>query len=327
MDRRSLLTWALGLGACDTSRPQSTPVRARSKRIGALIFDGPEAWVDFSLELRDELAALGWVEGKNLELEWRYANGDPALLRAHAKALVASVPDALVARGTPATQALQQATRSIPILTGVGDPIGAGFAKSYATPGGNVTGISWAAVESSEKQVELLRTLAPRLAMLVVLVQADRSPFVSELTSPVSAASRTAGMAMRTALVATEADVQRALANDRGRGEIGALIYGLGHRVDPRAVADIAVSAGVPTMFEYSFYVDAGGLASYRLNWQNQTRRAAAQIDKVLQGESPARIPFELPTLAEFFLNRKTAWLLGLQIPQSLLMRATTVVE
>jgi putative ABC transport system substrate-binding protein len=130
MDRRAVLTSALGLGAFGAGSAQSVPAGAKKKRLGALIFDGPGGWVHFPPELRDELGALGWVEGKNLETEWRYANGDPALLRAHAKALVASAPDALVARGTPATHALQEATRSIPILTGVGDPIGAGFAKT-----------------------------------------------------------------------------------------------------------------------------------------------------------------------------------------------------
>jgi putative ABC transport system substrate-binding protein len=327
MDRRTLLTWTLCLGAFGASRAQPALPRGAKKRLAVLIFDRPETWDFFPPELRSELGALGWIEGKNLETQWRYANGDAALLRDLAAQMVASAPDAILTRGTPATHALQQATRSIPILTGVGDPVGFGFAKTYAAPGGNVTGISWAVVEASEKQVELLRALVPKLALVVVVEQRDRAPFLTEITAPIAAATRAAGLEMRTALVGDEAELRRALQTDRGRGEVGALIYGLGRKIDAKNVADIALAAGVPTMFDSRFYVDAGGLASFRYDWDNQTRRAAAQIDKVFHGESPARIPFELPTRAEFVLNRKTARLLDLQVPQALLVRADAIVE
>ena len=305
---------------------RAAPPAGPGKRIAGLLFDRRELWTEFPPRLIAELAELGWVEGRNLELKWRYADGDPALLRSHVAQIVASAPDAIVTRGTPATHALQLATRSIPILTGVGDPIGSGFAKTYAAPGANITGISWATVEATEKQIEVLRALVPKLVSLVVVASGDRKPFLAEMMKPVAAVTGDARIAMRTAFVDSEAELRRALSTDRGSGNAAALIYGL-NRLTPELVAASALAAGMPTMFEFSAYVEAGGLASYRLNWDNQDRRAAAQIDKVLRGEKPAQIPFELPTRAEFVLNRKTARLLGLPIPHSLLVRADTVID
>ena len=326
MDRRSLLARALGLGAIAATSAGAAAPASGKRRLAVLLFDGAEVWDWLPPELQHELGALGWIEGTNLSVQWLYANGDPALLRSHAAQLVASAPDAILTRGTPATHALQDATKSIPILTGLGDPIGTGFAKTFARPGGNVTGISFAMVEASQKHVEVLRTLLPKLAFLVVVMHADRAPFVAENTRPIAAAARSAGLEMRTALVADLADLQRALRTDRSRGEVAAMIFGLGV-IDPKAVAAAALAAAMPTMFEYRFYVDAGGLASYRLNWENQTQRSAAQIDKVFRGEKPGQIPFELPTRSELVLNRKTARLLGLSMPQSLLLRADAVVD
>lgn len=297
------------------------------RRLAVLLFDGPETWAWFPAELRTELGAFGWVEGSNLDIEWRYAQGDAALLRSHAVQLAAAAPDALLTRGTPATRALQQATRTIPILTGVGDPVGSGVAKSLANPGGNITGISWASHEQVQKQLELMRQMAPELRVLIVVAPVDRAPFLSDMVRPVEAPARSRGLVTRTVLVNDPADLQRALRGDFRRGEVGALIFALGNRVDPKELARIAMEARVPTMFEFRFYVDAGGLASYRFNWDNQTQRAAAQIDKVFRGEPPSRIPFELPTRSEFVLNRSTARSLGLSLPKSLLASADAVVD
>ena len=131
---------------------------------------------------------------------------------------------------------------------------------------------------------------------------------------------------MRTTLADSEAELLRALQHDPGRDDVAALIFGLNH-VAPQLVADTALKARMPTMFEVGTYVEAGGLASFRLDWDNQNRRAAAQIDKVLRGEKPAQIPFELPTQPQLVLNRKTARVLGVQIPQALLVRADTVID
>ncbi|MEO5844620.1 MAG: ABC transporter substrate-binding protein [Caldimonas sp.] len=327
MDRRSVLTRALGVAALAASSARAAAPPVGKRRLAVLLFDRPESWAFLPPELRTELSALGWVEDRNLTVQWRYANGDSARLRSLATDIVASAPDAILTRGTPATFALQQATRTIPILTGLGDPIGAGFAKTFARPGSNVTGLSYAIVEASQKRVELLRVMVPKLAFLVIVLHADRAPFALDLMRPVEATARSIGLASRTVLVADLADLQRALRTDRRAGEAGALIFGLGPRFDSKAVADAALALGVPTMFEYRFYVDAGGLASYRLDFENQNQRTAAQIDKVFRGEKAGQIPFELPTRPEFVLNRTTARSLGIALPQSLLLQANTVIE
>lgn len=297
------------------------------RRLAVLLYDRAEGWDSFPPELRTELSALGWIEGSNLSVEWRYASGDPARVRSDVVELVASAPDAILTRGTPTTRALQQATKTIPILTGVGDPVGAGFANTLARPGGNITGISWATSEECQKQVEVLRLVAPDLAQLLIVASSDRAPFLVDLARYVELPARAMGLVTSTALVSNLADLKLAFRNDRRRGEVGAVIFGLGTAVDPSELARAAMATGVPTMFEYRFYVEAGGLASYRLNWENQTRRTAAQLDKVFRGESPALIPFELPTRSELVLNRTTARALGLAIPQSLSLRADAVVD
>jgi len=326
MQRRSLLRWTAGLGALAAGPIRAADSSRRSKRLAVLLLDGPEVWTSFPPALTTELAALGWVEGKNLGVTWRYAHGDAARLRSLAGELIALAPDVIVTRGTPATHALQRATRSVPILTGVGDPIGSGFAKTYAAPGGNITGLSWAIVETTEKQLEILRTLVPKLASLVVVASGDRKPFLDEMTRSIGAATRAAKIPMRTALADSEDELLEALRTDPGRGDTAALIYGL-NRVHPQNVGAVALKSRMPTMFEVSDFVEAGGLASFRLDWDNQNQRAAAQIDKVFRGEKPAEIPFELPTRPQFVINRTTARVLGLQIPQALVLRADKVVD
>lgn len=321
MDRRTLLLASFAAGM---TAPMRTHAAAPSsaKRLAVLLFNRPELWEFFTRELRAELAALGWIEPRSLSIEWRYANGDPVLLQAQVAGLVASAPDAIVTRGTPVTQALQQATKTIPIVTGVGDPIGSGFAQTYAQPGGNITGISWAIVEMEAKNLELLRLMVPKLALLHVVV----SPSFASAPQPMVAAAGSTQLAIRHAVVSTVDELRAVLASDKRQGQVAAMVFGLPN-IEPDLVARVALAERMPTMFQDRGYVDAGGLASYRLNWTNQTQRTAAQVDKIFRGESPGRIPFELPTVSEFVINRKTARLLGIDLPKSVLLRADALVE
>lgn len=301
---------------------------AGTRRLAVLLFDRPDSWSWLGPELRSELSLLGWNEEKNLSVQWNYAHGDAARLRSLAAEIVASAPDVILTRGTPATQALQDATKTVPIVTGLGDPIGSGFAKTFAEPAGNITGISYAMVETSQKSVELLRLLVPGLSHLVVVSKADRAEFPGRL-KPVQAATRAAGVTMSSTFVADLAELKGALRSDPARGPTAALIFNLGGEVGGSydAVAAVALAARMPTMFENRAFVDAGGLASYRMNWERQTQRSAAQIDKLFRGERPGRIPFELPTHQEFVLNLKTARAIGLTLPRTLLLRADAIVE
>jgi putative ABC transport system substrate-binding protein len=327
MDRRALLTRFAALGSIATPiRVVAAPQRG-TRRLAGLLFDGPDGWQFLVDELRSELARLGWTESKNLGVQWNYANNDLARLRSLATQIVAARPDVIVTRGTPGTRALQDATKTIPIATGVGDPVGSGFAKSYAEPGGNITGLSYAVVETSDKFVELLGLLVPGLAQLVVIRRADTGLSVPERMQPIETAARKSGIVVRAAPVANVDDVNEALRVDRRHGPSAALILGLGPEFPYEAIAAAALAAHMPTMFEYRDYVDGGGLASFRLNWENQTARAGAQLDKLLRGEKASKIPFELPTRQEFVLNLKTARALGIGVPRSVLLRADAVIE
>jgi putative ABC transport system substrate-binding protein len=330
MERRALLIRlaALVSGSTSALSVAEAPPRA-TRRLAVLLFDDPAGWEWLVPELRDELAQLGWIEGKNLSVQWSYANSDAARLRSLAAQIVAAAPDVILTRGSPATRALQDATKTIPIATGVGDPIGSGFARTYAEPMGNITGVSYAFVETSEKFVEFLRLLVPGLSHLVAVLQADRVPFIQDWLRPVKAASRAGGVTVQPAFVANLADLRRALRIDPTRGSTAALFSNLGSKVGVsyEAVAAVALEARMPSMFEHRGFVDAGGLASYRLNWERQTQRSAAQIDKLFRGVPPGKIPFELPTRQELVLNLKTARALGLTVPQSLLVRADAIVE
>ncbi len=299
-----------------------------TRRLAVLIFDRPDSWEWFPPELRTELGALGWAEGKNLSVQWNYGNGDPARLRSLAAQIAASAPDVILTRGTIATQALRSATKTLPIATGVGDPIGSGFARSYAQPGGNITGISWAIVEQSQKHVELLRLLVPGLSEIVVVWKSDRAATLPDLLRPMLASGRDFGVSVRSALVETMDELSQALRAARARGPAAAQVFGLaGSAFTYESIAEAAIAARMPTMFENRAFVDGGGLASFRFNWENQTARAAAQLDKLLRGEKAANIPFELPTRQEFVLNLKTARALGLVVPQSVLLRADATIE
>jgi putative ABC transport system substrate-binding protein len=325
-NRRSLLKRLVGWGALAAVTARAAPPVGK-RRLGVLLFDNAESWDSLPPLLLKELARLGWVEGTNLDVQWRYANGDPAALATLAAQLVKSGVDAILTRGTPSTRALQRATTTVPILTGVGDPVGFGFARTLAQPGGNITGISYATAEASRKQVELLRAIVPRLSMLLVVWPSDRGAITKELTRVMEDAAREMNVTPTVALVGNAADLRAALAADRPRGEFAAFVSGLDTKIEPKAVADLAIARGVPTMFEYRFYVDAGGLASYRFDWDNQVQRSAAQLDKVFRGDKPAQIPFEFPTRSEFVLNLATARSLGLTIPPPLRLRADALVQ
>jgi putative ABC transport system substrate-binding protein len=326
-NRRSLLECLVGLGVLAVAPLPAAPLPTGQRRLGVLLFDRAELWDFFPPQLQKELAALGWVEGKNLSVQWRYANGDNGMLKTMAAQMVKSGVDAILTRGTPSTRILQQATTTVPISTGVGDPVGFGFAKTLSHPGGNITGLSWATVEASRKQIELLRAMAPRLSEILVVLPSDRLAFIKDLTSPIDAAARELGVAIRIAVAAGPVEARAALETTRPRGEVGAFLSFAGTFFAPKAMAELAIAAGLPTMFDERGYVDAGGLASYRFDWDNQSQRSAAQLDKIFRGDKPAQIPFELPTRSEFVLNLTTAKALGLTIPNALLQRADAVVQ
>lgn len=291
------------------------------------MFDGESAWSARRAELQRSLATLGWIEGDTVRSDWRFADGAEARLHELARALAASGVDVLLGHGSPATRALQQATRSIPIVTSIGDPVGHGYAQSLARPGGNVTGLSYAVVEAARKQVELLRELVPGLGSLALVLKADRRPFADEITHGAQTAARETKLPSRMVFAADGAQLERALRQRPAKGREAALVFGFTASIDPKDAVRATRAAGVPAVFEQRLYVELGGLASYQLDWPDQLQRLASQLDKVLRGAAPGTVPIEFPTRSEMALNLSTARALGLAVSTALRLRADHVVE
>ena len=277
------------------------------------------------VELRQAMAQLGWVEGSNLSIEWRSANGDPARMQAVATAMAHSGVDAIFTGG--GARVLHQATTTVPIIAIVGDPIGQGYAKSLGRPGGNMTGISLGLMESVRMKLQLLREIAPRLTRLTAVMPATWRGFEVDLTRAVETAARDLSISTRVVVVENAQGFRDALARSDGEGRQGIFALGVSDVVDPKEVAAVALRANVPTIFDDRTYVDAGGLMSYVLSWDNPMQHVAAQIDKVLRGAHPAQIPFEFPTTTELIINARTAKALGLTISFAMRMRADEVIE
>jgi putative ABC transport system substrate-binding protein len=207
----------------------------------------------------------------------------------------------------------------------VGDPVGSGFARSLAQPGGNITGISLATGEIARKQVELLRIVVPRVSRLAIMI--GRNPAAREVARPVQVAAREAGLASELDVVTSIPDLDRTFARDPAGSRAVFILSVPVVTGGSKAVAELALRNRVPTISGASEYVEAGCLLSYTLLHENALQRWAAQLDKIFRGANPAQIPFELPTKTQFAINRATARALGLPVPAELLLRADQVVD
>jgi putative ABC transport system substrate-binding protein len=330
MIRRRRLLIALGTGIVGAPRMVFAQEQSKVRRIGYLAArsrstpSNPDVYYDAFVQGMRE---LGYVEGKNLVIEWRFADGRYDLLPALAAELVRMNVEIIVTHSTPATEALHRATKTTPIVTYVVDPVQSGFAVSLARPGGNVTGLSSMSVDVSVKQVELLKTMIPSLSRVAVLVNPG-SPASSAILEGVQAAGQHVGIKVLPMYARTPEDVERAVDKVK-REHAGALIVATDSFfiLHGRQIAELATKNRIPSMFMYRKDVAAGGLISYGLDFVEQYRRTATYVDKILKGAKPAELPIEQPTKIHLAINRKTAKLLGLAIPQELLLRADEVIE
>lgn len=324
--RRCLV--GLGLGVWVTARARAAgPPPLGQRRLGVLQYGQEKDSNWLPPAIRQALAALGWVEGANLRIEWHYANRDAVRLAALAAALVRLGVHAVLTHGSTTTRALQRASQTLPIITGVGDPVGSGFAQTLARPGGNITGISYGFVETTQKQLQLLREMVPQLAHLLIIQRANRQGDVAEGTPTVAAVAQALGLSTRRVQLADADDLSQALGHPPSPGTGAAYVFDFAGFPDSQAVAAALLRAQLPSVCTDRPFVKAGGLMSYNLDWDDQIQRSAAQIDKVFRGENPAQIPFEFPTRSDFFFNAKTAKALGLAIPPAMRVRADEVIE
>jgi putative ABC transport system substrate-binding protein len=298
-------------------------------RIGFLFYGAPELSAEVDA-FRQGLRELGYIEGQNITIEYRFASGQVGRLPELATELARLKVDVIVTPSTPASLAAKQATSTIPIVFAVvGDPVGAGLVANFARPGGNITGLSSISVQLGGKRLELLKEVAPKATRLAVLYNpADRSNEL--MLKEFQESAPVLGLTVHALGVRTPAEFEGAFAaitRDRDHALfVGAGVLTLEHR-NRKALVDLATKSRIPAMWGHRQFVDAGGLMSYAVNFYDQLRRAAFYVDKILKGARPGDLPVEQPTKYELVINLTAAKALGLTIPQSLLLRADQVIE
>ena len=327
-----ILRWALGMAflLCGLFNPVSTEAQesARIARIGYLAAD--HAGIPYRAFLQG-LHGHGYIEGRNVLIEYRSAEGKVERLPPLAAELVGLKVDVIVAEVTVAALAAQQATRTVPIVFGaVSDPVATGLVASFARPGGNVTGLSFFAPELVGKSLELLKQAAPGVNRVAVLWQS--AGFAEHQGKALRKAAEDAARVLGLRLQVVEArgpnDFDRAFA-DIARARADALMVPTSATF-PQArgrLVDLAAKGRLPAVYPAREFVHAGGLLSYGPNVSDLFRRAATYVDKILKGAKPADLPVEQPTKFELVINLKTAKTLGLTIPPSVLARADQVVD
>ncbi len=277
---------------------------------------------------REGLRELGYVEGRNILIEYRWAEGQYERFPALIAELIALKVDVIVTAGTPAALAVKKATTSIPlVMAAVGDPIGVGLVASLARPGGNVTGLSAIAPELEGKRLELVREVVPKLSSIAVLWNPD-NPFHAGSLKETRAAAQVLGIKVQLLGVRVSEEFPAAFAAIL-RERPGALLV-LADRLflhNRARIVDFEAKHRLPGVYAYRELVEAGGLMSFGPSYPGMHRRAAYYVDKILKGAKPADLPVEQPTKFELMINLKTAKALGLTIPPSVLLRADEVIQ
>ncbi len=277
---------------------------------------------------RQRLQDLGWTDGRNVRIDYRFTGESTERIRIAAAELVAIGPDVIFVSTNPAVSALMQSTRTIPIVfTWVSDSVGSGFVASLARPGGNVTGFHNFEPALGGKWLEVLKQIAPGVRRAAVVHVPEIAANVSFL-HVAEAASTSLGMTVTAAGVRDAADIERVL-TAFAREPNGGLIVTPSPLTATRRELIIALGArlGLPAIYPFRFYSTSGGLVSYGINQMEQVREAASYIDRILRGANPGDLPVQLPTKYELVINLRTAKALGLTIPQSLLVRADEVIQ
>ena len=329
MKRRNFITLLGGAAAWPLAAHAQQPGE-RVQRIGVLMNRAPDdAEGQARLKaLVQGLQQLGWVEGRNLRMDVRWAAGVADLLHRYAAELVALMPDVIVADGAVGVSALQGATRSVPIIfVAVPDPVGAGFVKSLARPGGNTTGFTAFEYAIAAKWLELLKEIAPSLTRAAVL----RDPTIAAGIGQFAAIQAVGPITMELSVVDlrdTDAIEQDVADFARGSKNGGLIVtvgpFGANH---PNVITTLANRYKLPAVYPFRYFVGVGGLMSYGPDLVSQFRPAAGYVDRILKGEKPADLPVQTPTKYELVINLKTARALGLEVPPTLLARADEVIE
>jgi putative tryptophan/tyrosine transport system substrate-binding protein len=328
MRRREFISLLSGTTAWPVAARAQQPYRMR--RIGVLMgfAEDPEEQSSVAA-LREELGKLGWTEGRNIEIDTRWATADVEAMKQFAKELVALQPDFILTSSTPATAAMLQQTRTIPIIfVLVADPVGSGFVTSLPRPGGNVTGFTPIVGSLGGKWVELLKEIAPRLARVTLLFNPPTATFVEGYLNPFKAAAASLGVEALVAPVDDMSELEFLITTQAREPNSGLVVipdvFTVGHRAE---ITLLAARYRIPAVYWDRSFAEVGGLISYGPYIVEEFRRAASYADRVLRGEKPSELPVQAPVKFELVINLKTARALGLDVPPMLLARADDVIE
>jgi len=325
MKRRDFITLLGGVAAWPlAARAQQT---GKMPRIGFLFYGSPGSSPEVDA-FRQGLRELGYIEGQNIAVEYRFASGRVSQLPELAAELVRLNPDVIVTPGTPASVAAKQATSTIPIVfAGVADAVGAGLVANLARPGGNITGLTSISAELGGKRLGLLKGLIQKASRVAVLYNpADQSNVL--VLKELQEAAPVLALTLQPLEVREPGEFEgafAAIARERADVMFGAAgVLTFEHR---QTVVDLAAKSRIPTLWGHRQFVEAGGLMSYAVNFYDQIRRTATYVDQILKGAKPGDLPMQQPTKFEFILNLRTAKALGLTVPPTLLALADEVIE
>jgi putative ABC transport system substrate-binding protein len=329
MNRRELMR--LAGAAAVLPRAARAQQSGRVRRIGVLQSLAEtdveaQAW---DTAFRKRLDELGWIDGRAVRIDYRWGAGNVERMQLFAKELVRLEPDVLLSVSTPATAALQQQTRMIPIVFAVvSDPVGSGFVASLAKPGGNITGFIDIEGSLSGKWLQLLREVAPRVSRVAFMFNPQTAPFARYYLDTFLSSASAMGIEPVEAAVRGVYDVEEimtVLGRDAGAGVI--IMPDTAMLVHRDLIHALAARDRMPVIYPYRFFVLGGGLMSYGVVVADLLRQAATYIDRILRGAKPADLPVQLPIKFELILNLMTARALGLDVPPTLIARADEVIE
>jgi putative tryptophan/tyrosine transport system substrate-binding protein len=303
----------------------------RVRRLGVLVGlaeEDPETQGRLAA-FRQGMLQRGWTEGRNLQIDYRWAGPEAERLTFYAGELVRAQPDLILAITSPSVAALQRATHTIPIVfAGIGDPVGQGFVVSLARPGGNITGFTGLEFTLGEKWVSFLKELAPGVTRIAYLFHPEIGPYYALWLKSVEAAAATLGLETTAAPVRAPSDIEHAITAIAVHPDGGLIVQPDGYTVtNRRLIIELAARHRLPAVYTYRYEAVEGGLVSYGADVPDQFRRAADYVDRILKGQTPSDLPVQQPLKYELVINLKTAEALGLTIPTNLLVRVDEVIE
>jgi putative ABC transport system substrate-binding protein len=302
----------------------------RMRRIGVLLglAEGDADARSWVTAFRQRLNALGWTDGRNVRIDYRFAGDDAGRIGAHATELVGLTPDVMFVSSQPVFDAARGATRTIPIVfVQISDPVVSGLVASLARPGGNITGFTSGEFGRGEKWLELLKEMAPRLAQVTVVMDLENATNVGQFRA-IDGVAPSFGVQLIKAGVHDAAEIERTLEAVARKSNAGLIVLAnpvtMSHR---KQITSLAFQHRMPSVYPYRHYVTSGGLASYGPDLVDLYRSGASYVDRILRGERPGDLPIQHPTKFELVINLKTAKALGLTVPPTMLALADEVIE